>query len=860
MQQHCLSANISPRLLDHSLILLSLEHLSLPSASAAPDFRLSRAAQQAMLSTSLLFDAPLHIPLKKVSSAVVSERALVEYGAGASELPSSVDGSTGDPVSTLRAEKNRLDLPDPLADLSSYTTVECLKRDSLVQMLQKLLFTHPYIQAFYHNLSRSVVIVMSTGFDGKPTHSYKWSSHTHSKVGFQNFLKYVLPKYGTRIDEATVYDTERREVFEAENKRLLEEKLKALQLEQQSVEAVATEESATKTSAKGSKQSSATKKAPVAKTPSGKIKASSKDCTPSPSSINMSTIEASLPTFQERKLFPAYDVGDVVLLTEGTTTTQYTADGVQIRTEDYHFVDGERTLTVSVLDSSQHVLSTTLRLKGSKFTQSPAAKASRSEDEGLTSVQSEGPKESGGEGGDDDDVEAVGIPQPPDGVEFACLRADFRDSLSISLSHYGPRGSGRLPHEPALPKVLQESERSSESAVTSRPPSRQAASPGKLTKKQQEQQQQLLEQQRLLEEERAREREIAEKVFQRKRDELKRHNKYQQLFVGTPHGLQLHCQVMSDLGASPSVSDGSDGAVVIRQKYPTRSSGQQRGEEELLRAAYEEKQRCSLPDGSLVRYMCNNSVVVQCPDGSVYHTANKREREQFVAALRASEPATATPNPEDADSVERVVSAARVSFAQEDASGGGGEGMNEEWLREEAVWVVTTAKNEQFLWSALADKASSSAEQKPSCEEEGAQQPKAEAELSREERGEGTSMGDGSALGESDEVDSTEAKPKGKAVWLRKLLSYPATDPISKEVHVRTETCTCTCTCISATCIYTHTVPTCTCMSLCMIAYTVHTCIYIYIYMSYIHACIQNFPTDCEHLVCDFSCTDFHHT
>lgn len=779
VQQHCLTTRVSPQMLNCSLILLSLEHLSLPNASAAPDFRLTEA-QRAMLCTSLLFDAPFQIPLMKYSCTAVSEHALVEYKTSARELPGNMEGLTKKPTSPRQHERHQLDLPDPLADLSTFTTLECLKRDILIQVLQKVLYTHPYIQTFYHKLSRSVIIVMSTGFDGNSTHSFKWSSHTHSKVGFQNFLRYVLPKYSSQVDEAVVYDMERREAFEAEKKQLLEEKLKALQLEQQSAEGTSTEENATKTSAKGSKQASATKKAPVAKTPSEKLKSSSKDCTPSPSSINMSTIEASLPKFQERKLFSAYDVGDVVLLTEGTTTTQYTADGVQIRTEDYHFVDGEHTLSVSVLDSNQHILSTTLRLKGSKSTQSPTVKQASTEKEDLTGVQSEKPNESNGES--KSEVEIVGIPQPPDGVKFACLRADFHDSLSISLSHYGPRGSGSLPFEPALPEILQENERS-ESTVTSRPPSRQAASPGKLTKKQQEQQQQLLEQQRLLEEEKAREREIAQKIVQRKYDELNRHNKYQQLFVGTPHGLHVHCQVMVDLKASPTVSDGSDGIIVVRQKYPTKSSGQQRGEEQLLQTAYKEKQRCSLPDGTLVRYMSDSSVIIQCPSGSVYCTANEREREQFKAALRTGEPTPTTPNSEATESVERVVSAARVSFAQEESSSGGGKGTEEGWLHE-AVWVVTTAKGEQFLWSALGVKGSFSAEEKLPCEEEGSggsQQSK--VELSKDEAKKDATMVDGSTMGGSDEVDSPETKQKGKAVWLRKLQSYPATDPISKEVH-----------------------------------------------------------------------------
>ena len=790
VQHFCLSSSVSPQSLDYSLIILSLEHLSVPSASVAPDFSFPDA-QQAMLSSRLLFDVPLQIPLKKKSLTSSSLHALVEYkaDAGVSESdgkPSAVKCSSeglkmSSSLSKLDSDGQELDLPSPLTNLCSYTSVECLKGDSLVQILHHLSATHPYMQALYHHLSRSTVIVVSTGFDGKLIHSYKWSSQSHSKVGFQNFLQYVLPKYASQIDKAVQIDTERRDVFEEENKRLLEEKLKVLQ-QQPSAEATAEDKESEALSVKGSKRASVAKKTPAAKSPEKKSKTSSKAITPTSSTVNVSSIEESLPKFEERKLFSAYNVGDVVLLTEGTTTTQFTADGVQICTEEYHFVDDDGSLRVSILDD-RHTLSVGMLLNGGKSKSTTAVTQPVVQPTG-DQIPNEGKSETAEGSGDTEekDVVVAGIPEPPDGIGFACLKAHFYQSLSLSLSHYGPKGTGQLPYKPAYPAILQESDRS-ESSNTSRPQSQQAQSPaGKLSKKQQEQQQQLLEQQRLLEEEKAREREIAQNKFHEQCNSLKRHNKYQQLFVGTPHGLQVNCHIMADLSADPTITDGSDGVMVVRQGYPTRSSGKQSGEEHLVQAAYKEKQRCSLPDGSLVRYMCDGSIIIQCPNGNIYRSATESERKQFKASsLSGKSDTTSIPSREASEGIERITSAARVTFAQESPLGSTDEGKEESQL-DEAVWVVTTAKGEQFMQSDLRkDIHSSTTLESPDEDGSGdtSQKPGLDDGNGQKERG---AEGDGSAEQVGEESVRDDAKSEPCTVWLRQLRSYPATDPISKEV------------------------------------------------------------------------------
>ncbi len=330
----------------------------------------------------------------------------------------------------------------------------------------------------------------------------------------------------------------------------------------------------------------------------------------------------------------------------------------------------------------------------------------------------------------------------------------------LSFSHYGPSGNGELPFEPEKPEILQAASRPISSA-DSRSQSRQGVSPQKLSKKQQEQQQQLLEQQRLLEGQQAKERKLAEEKYKEQQESLMRHNKYQQLFASTQYGLHVHCQVMADAEADPSLTDGSDGFVVARQCYPVQTSGTQDCEEVLSQTAFKEKSRCYLPSGSVVRYMHDSSIVVQCADGSVYHTANPAQVEAYKSAFsQTTESQMDQAAKEATETIERVMSTTRVTFADETDKDKVKKPPSNAAVQ---VWVVTTPDGTRYLWR--------KEKQPPSIQEKGDGVEVPPSEAQDEVTGEAA-------------LDPCPADENvTRIVPLTKLECFPATDPVSKEVR-----------------------------------------------------------------------------
>ena len=756
VEHFCVSSDLSPQMLNYALIVLSLESVTLPNASTPP-LRLSWFG--AGQSSHLLFDHPFSIPLKELSSSTAGE-AIVPYSKSGeyghhSQIPSNEQANASAPetceVDQHSATRFTLALPRPLTDLRGYSTCEYLQKDALLQMLQESVhYTHPYVIPYYHKHSSSVVVVAHTGFDGNPIHKYGWSSQAHAKVGFQNYLQYVTKKFGDAVDQAVLEDAESREQHERERKVMIEEKMKALQEQQGGMPDKKEEEM---TSAKGTKGNA--KKTPSEKSPQGKrSKMSTKECTPTASTHDIVCVEASLSEFEKQKRFIAYDMGDEVLLNNGSITTQFTGDGAQICTEKYQLGESHVSVKVSVL-SNGNTISTYLTQRGPNDITAP--------NRGENIVpESAGSSDKASDREDNSEQENAAhspppamIPEPPHSVAFASLQASFHNSLTISVSHYGPKGNGKLPYKPTQPEILNEVIRP-ESTNDSRPQSRQGTSPQKLSKKQLEQQQQLLEQERLLEGQKAEKRKAAMEKYLQQCNDIGRQNKYQQMFLSTPYGLQVHSQVMVDLQADPALTDGSDGYIVIRQSYPIKSSGTQSCEQ-FLQSAYQEKHRSYLPDGSVARFMLNKSVIIQCSDGSVYRTAISSEFDQYTKSLPSSEQVGKVPEA-TGHIPERITSAAKVSFVD------GVEGNNGCKL-EQAVWVVTMPSGQQYLWN-------SPVSSEPN-------EPETHAgDVVKTETREGELAEN---VEESGDVQD-KSKETEKIIPLKLLETFPSTDPLTKEV------------------------------------------------------------------------------
>lgn len=759
LEHFCISADISPEMLNYALILLSLEHIILPAASSAPLLKYSPTHHQQML----LFDYPFNLPLKERRAVFSHSGALVPYPQ-ANDINAEMKNVGGGEITNMESSDPKaayflhaLDTPQRLRNLEEYCVCEHFTKDVLLQLVQNLLHTHPYLEMYYHNHSQSTVLVLHTGFNGDPIHKYEWSSRAHSRVGFQNYLQFVADKFGAVIDKATVDDTEQREKFEKERKTLLEEKLKVLQQQDAALDAKEIDPKASgKDGKKGSAASSA-KKTPAGKSsPDKRSKLGSIECTSAASTLDVTASEANPPEFIGQKLFTAYDVGDTVLLNRGSITTQFTADGVQIRTEVYEFQEGQTSIKASVLHNG-HTISVSI-VRETQISSNDIQTENVVHQDGNPPDSLDETNDPNNEAIKDVATAVYEIPQLPKFLSYASLQASFSDSLTISLSHYGPAGNGSPPYEPKKPEILQEGSTPG-SATGSRPQSQQGTSPPKLTKKQQEQQQQLLEQQKLLEQQQAKQRKSAEEKYQKRLNALLRHNKYQQLFASTPYGLHIHCQIMVDLEFDPAIQDGSDGFIVIRQTYPYKASGKQTSEEILLEV---EHHRCYLPDGSVVCVMCDKSVMIECSDGSIYRTATKTETQQFMAILQ---PSSKVLDEEQTQAIaeeatQRIASAAKVSFANEKQK----STMSREDLPlKQVVWVVTTPTGEQYLWKSKDSYSSDlieSQEQSTMVETMAQQVPE----------------------GHDDSKASNGTKATCTVVPLKQIEVIPATDPVTKEV------------------------------------------------------------------------------
>lgn len=663
VQLFCTSAEVSAQLFNHALLVLSLEHVHLPNASSFPDLNRNAA--------SLLFDFPFDIAIREKCKPSSESTALVPYVNGRDDA-TSVSGA-GE-----RAQcRYELDLSTSYSFLAEHSVCEPMSKDSLLQLLQSLQYTHPYLSVYNHMLSQSTLIVAHSGFDGQPLHSYTWQSLAHSHVGFNNYLQHIAQQFGDEIDRAVEEDEERREAFKEEQQTLIKERKKELEQHQQQLEKQKEEHEEPKASAKGGKKS-VTKK-----TPSGKKSKLDTACTTPEPASDVADIETGLPEFEERDLFEAYDVGDTVLLNKGSVSVQFVSDGSQIHTEKTEKIDSDTTITVSAI-SNGHVVSCSMikrEVNGEEDTVEGDGDGSKEENR---PEEEKNPK-----------VVVAGIPQPPPGVAFASLTAEFRDSLYVSVSHFGPQGNGELPFEPPRPDILLEPVTHPDSSGDSRPQSRQT--PQKMSKKQMEQQQQLLEQQRQLEEQKKRKSAEAKEKYDAQCSALLRQNKYQQLYASTPYGLHIHCQVSVDLNADSTLTDGSDGSVIVKQNYPVESQGSQESEASFAITAYNEAERYYLPDGSVLRFMKDGSIIILCPDGHVYQTATKSLTDLYHQQLQEQGSGGATQEDVSTETpVQTTFSDTKVTFAEQLDKITAEDPRRKDVSK--SVWAVTSPTGKRYLW------------------------------------------------------------------------------------------------------------------------------------------------------------------
>lgn len=561
---------------NHTLIALSLENVILRTASTPPEY----SFKNPQIST-LLYDHPFDLEIESMDNRIVP------FSDASS---SAVLSNPNEPTTyTLRVAPS-------CRDLESHYVLEALEVPGMLQEIISLQDTHPYLEIFEHKHSESIILIVHAGFDGSPMHTYKTSSHTHTKVGFQNYLLYVADKYNHLVEKAIEEDEVLEREFEAERKITIAQRLKEMEEKHLHQEALPTvTEGKVQDSSKGKKKVEAASKA--------KKKTVAEIAPTSTTEEDLQAIEASLPHFKKSNRFTGYDLGDTVLLKETLHTTLFTADGVKIEGKKHSALEDPPYSEVSLLHNGHRVTCNIAWLP----------KATKTVETGLQSEEEMFIANS---------PPFARIPQLPKDLKHASLHAHFTHSLHISCSHYGPKGNGKVPFLPHRPPILSLPLKV-ESSHGSRPGSQQSTSP-KLSKKQQEHQNQIMEQQRLLEVQQERERKLALEKYQEDYKNLLRQNKYQVLYITTEFGLEVKSQPTIHLDADPNIVDGSDGFIIIKQSYSHPEATPN-----LSESISKERCRYYHPNGFVIRCMRDGSRVILNADGTTYRTASHKEIETY---------------------------------------------------------------------------------------------------------------------------------------------------------------------------------------------------------------------------------------
>ena len=564
---HLVSTNESLTLttFKHALILMSLENATFRTASTPPEHSYTNPSI-----SSLLLDHPFNLNIISKETSIV---------------PISSDSNVNAEI-LPKSNSYSLQINMPQRNLEDHSILEVYKTKELLQELISLQATYPYLDVFEHKHSESVILVVHAGFDGSPMHIHKSSSHMHTRVGFQNYLKYVAEKFGHIVDKAVEEDEKRKEEFDEERASIVAQKLLEMQKQQETLSPLEESLSAKDTKTKKNSRKSHSK-------PNSSMKKMTENTlkTPDPQAI-----EASLPSFEKPWRFTAYDMGDIVLCKENTLTTLFTADGVKVQSVKHLAINGPSPSEVSLLHKGHRVTCIQVIQESEKTNNlRPVIKTTPS------------------------------IPQPPSHLKYASLQACFKNSLRVTCSHYGPKGDGNLPHLPNLPTILEANQTEvSSSRPPSRPPSSQFGISPKLNKKQQQEQNLLLEQQRIIEAQQEKERQAARLKYDKECNCLIQNNMYQQLFISTEFGLEVNCKPMVNLDTNSDIMDGSNACMVVTQKYSFPDKIKHLNE-----SISRERYRLYHPEGFVIKYMTDQSVVILSANGNKYRTASSKELDLF---------------------------------------------------------------------------------------------------------------------------------------------------------------------------------------------------------------------------------------
>ena len=404
--------------------------------------------------------------------------------------------------------------------------------------------------------------------------------------------------------------------------------------------------------------------------------------------LHTEMLNSSIPVYQSQTLLTmpqkitAYELGGRAVVGKDSNSTVITEDGILIHSQQNTIAEGNLAVMTSVCGKQLTVRSNLLW---------------KSEVEEACSNSSSVNKRE----------HPFECPQLPPNLISANVCALIHQELFVSASLYGPKGDGNLPF---LPAKLENSSISQ---------SQLGASPQKLSKKQQDQHQQLLDQRLLEEQLQMKQRKSAAKQYETDFNFISKNNVHQQVFATTSDGLHLHCQIIQD---SELGNPELERVVLVRQSSFSCK------DPNLNYWLHEEKERCYLPNGKLVRFMSDGTVQIFSPDGTIIQTASKSQLKFFNNQ-------DIHKNLVETEPVRSSISEITIELAS----------MNK-------LWLVTTPLGERYLW--------------------------------KDERGPINCFDESNDSNESTIADAEQVYPKEHVVFIQPLNICKTTDPVSKEVSV----------------------------------------------------------------------------
>ncbi|CAH1799483.1 unnamed protein product [Owenia fusiformis] len=552
-------------------------------------------------------------------------------------------------------------------NVDAWCFAEHFEPNVLLQVLKSASYNLPYMDMYYHKRDHTLLVVLHNPHNQELQSHVDWETNLHSNVGFRNYLehvsesiwewaeeenaKYLAHQLAEEVEKERIEDEtssrpssggkgkkrgdrskspkksdsksksrsrsrseDRSDSSLAENKYVRTNSLKAqkeeadrIKAEEEEKERLKNEKRAKSAQKKRDKEREKEEREKAAtaeksKRPGSRGSAKSRSGSKEPKDSMETLVEGDGEPHVEEKYWPftGYDVSNNLIHASGVTSTLFPADGGQIRTERVQFIQGTTSVKTSIMKDNHvfmvHVLDP---MDPNAVEQSEEVILDgENQENGMEKADLE-KSEKEEEAVENDNMENNAAtkreaPKKPAIGSFASFSAQLSDGMCISLSTYGETGEpkdgkGHEP-EPYIPPA--------------RSPSPTPLSPNKGKKGDKGKEKAPPTPEPLVEE---------ETKDETGEEEQEMEQPFQQLYVTCPDGLNVTWFLESSTGIQPE--DETDRKVLVKQNYPFKTNGSQPSEA-LRKSAMQEVSRIINKDGTVIKTLQDDSVVVMFRDGT----------------------------------------------------------------------------------------------------------------------------------------------------------------------------------------------------------------------------------------------------